>query len=74
VTFALVAFALFMASRNTLVYYAVPLTVEWRYVKHLVREQRKEIVRAGTVHVVRPHWNQGVSELVLGDELGLPAA
>lgn len=74
VTFALVAFALFSVSRNTLVYYAVPLTVEWRYVKHLVRERRDEIGGAGRVHVVRPHWNHGVSELVLGDEFGLPAS
>lgn len=30
-------------------------------------------MRTGAVHIVRPGWNDGVSERVLGDEFGLPS-
>ena len=73
VSLVLVAVALILAAKNTLLYCAVPQSIEWRMLKQELRKGREEILRTGRVHVIRPASAQGASSVVQGDEFGLPS-
>ena len=70
---ALVVTAIGFASANTVGRYAMPHAVEWRVVKQLLRERRAEIALVRTIHVVRPGWNDGLTDRPLNDEFGVPS-